>query len=127
MVWKSPDQIISDHQRRSDSIALAFVWAVWVLMIAMAAITLYSDSRNIPTGEDWFVINAYTGNEPNLWKWLWTQNLEHRTPLPRAIMLAILKVTHGQLRLIDACNLGLLGAIAAALMFTAKRLRGGHF
>ena len=77
-----------------------FVWGVWAGMVAIAIWHFVYFTRNMPWAEDWLLIAAMTGHEADLGSWLWTQNNEHRLPLPRLAMLALLKVTGGNFRLL---------------------------
>jgi hypothetical protein len=108
----------------SDRVALVFVWGTWALMagIALACIARYG--RNIPLAEDWLMVPPMTGHEPNLASWLWAQNNEHRLPLPKLILLGVLVMTH-DFRAGMVLNVLSLAVLAAAMMLTARYLRGG--
>ncbi|ARV61775.1 hypothetical protein BZZ01_26940 [Nostocales cyanobacterium HT-58-2] len=108
----------------SDRIARAFVWSVWLVMmlVALACVTRYG--QNIPLAEDWLLVAPVTGNEPDLLSWLWAQNNEHRVPLPRLMLLALLKVTGGDFRVGMVFNAVTLGVVAIAMMQVARKLRG---
>ena len=105
-------------------VAQAFVWGVWALMtlIALACIARYG--RNVPLAEDWLMVPPMTGHEPHLATWLWAQNNEHRSPLPRLILLGVLAATH-DFRAGMVLNVLSLAALAAAMIFTARYLRNG--
>jgi len=64
--------------------------AAGVLAFALG-IALYG--RSIPLAEDWNMVPALLGHEPNVPAWLWAQNNEHRLPVARAIYLALLEFT----------------------------------
>lgn len=42
-------------------------------------------ARNIPLSEDWLMVPALAGREPDFWGWVWSQNNEHRLPVPRLV------------------------------------------
>ncbi|HEX5963434.1 MAG TPA: hypothetical protein VFY42_06895, partial [Gemmatimonadales bacterium] len=67
--------------------AAAFVWLTWAVTLATLLVSIARDGRNIPFEEDWFMVAPMTGHEPDLPRWLWSQNSEHRLPLPRLINL----------------------------------------
>jgi hypothetical protein len=90
--------------------------------IALACIARYG--RNIPLAEDWLMVPPMTGHEPNLGSWLWAQNNEHRLPLPKLIMLGVLAATH-DFRAGMVLNVLSLAVLAAAMILTARYLRGG--
>jgi hypothetical protein len=66
-----------------------------------------------------------TGHEPDLPRWLWSQNSEHRLPLPRLVNLTLLRATHDfrSTMLFDTLA---LGAVAAGMILVARTLRGGR-
>jgi hypothetical protein len=111
---------------RSDRSARAFVWSVWLVMLFVALVFLVEYGRNIPLSEDWFLVPPLTGNEPSLVNWLWSQNNEHRIPFPRLILLALLKVTHGDFRVGMLFNVVVLGVLASAMICVARHVRGGR-
>src|SRR4051794_5127334 len=100
----------------ADAPARAFVWAVWLLLVALAVFKLITESHKIPVNEDWFLVPAFTGNEVKFPQWLWKQNAEHRVPLPKLIMVGILKLSRGDFRAIQLMNITLLAATSAALI-----------
>jgi hypothetical protein len=109
----------------SPSSAARMVWAVWAaaLVLVLAAIIRYG--RNVPFEEDWLMVPAMTGHEADLPGWLWSQNSEHRLPLPRLVNLALLRST-GDFRATMLFNALALAAVAAALIGAARRIRGGR-
>src|SRR5688572_17992590 len=104
----------------------AFLWSVWLVMVLIPLAYFVKDSHNIPFSEDWLLVSPLTGHEPDLLKWFWTQNNEHRIPFPRLILLGLLKVTHGDFRSGMLFNIIILAALALAMMYVARHLRGGR-
>jgi hypothetical protein len=104
---------------------VVFVWGVWavMLLVVLACIGLYG--RNVPLAEDWLLVPPLTGHEPDMTTWLWAQNNEHRIPLPKLILLLLLKVTGGDFRVGMVLNTSMLATLALAMMGVARRLRGG--
>jgi hypothetical protein len=62
-----------------------------MLVIALAHLFYYG--RNLPLEEDWQMVAAVTGKQQNMVKWLWQLNNEHRIPLPKLLLLFLLKIT----------------------------------
>ena len=93
-----------------------------MLAIAFASIVKYG--RNIPLGEDWLLVSPLTGNEPDLTGWLWAQNNEHRIPLPKLVLLGLLKITRGDFRAGMFFNAISLGVLAILMILAARHLRG---
>lgn len=101
-----------------------WVWFVWAASLVLMAVKFAADETNDPLAEDWLIVPALTGTEPDFGGWLWSQNNEHRVPVSRLLMLGILHATGGLFLAIGWCNLALLAAMSAGLLVVAKRLRG---
>jgi hypothetical protein len=95
-------------------------------MLAIVLGHFFHYARDLPLAEDWNLVAALTGNEPNLGGWLWSQNNEHRLPLPRLVMLALLRATDGDFRSGMILNIALVALLAAAMIEAARRVRGGR-
>ena len=125
MTQKAPHQgAVVEPVARSDRGARVFVWSVWLIMMLFALVCIAKYGRNIPLAEDWQLVAPLTGNEPNLVSWLWSQNNEHRVPLPRLILLVLLKVTNGDFRVGMFFNVITLGVLASLMILVARHLRG---
>ena len=111
---------------RSDYPARLFVWSVLVIMIVADLFILVHSARMFPFNEDWWLVPVLTGHESNLAEWLWVQNSEHRIPFPRLILLGLLKAGHGDVRVGMLFNIAILGALALAMILTARHVRGGR-
>ena len=85
-------------------------------MFLMVLTLLVKDARNIPFSEDWLLVPALTGHEPNVITWSWAQHNEHRNPLSRLILFALLKMTHGDFRAGMYFNVIVLGVLAASMI-----------
>jgi len=109
---------------RSDRAPRVFVWSVWGLMMLTVLLCIGLYGRNIPLAEDWLLVPALTGNEPSIGAWLWAQNNEHRIPLPKLLLLLLLKLTGGDFRAGMVFNTLVLSGLAAAMIEVARRLRG---
>jgi hypothetical protein len=101
------------------------VWLVWALTLASILVAIARDGRNIPFEEDWLMVAPMTGHEPDLPRWLWSQNSEHRLPLPRLVNLVLLRAT-GDFRSTMVFDALALGAVAAAMILVARALRDGR-
>ena len=101
------------------------VWLVWALTLGSILVAIARDGRNIPFEEDWLMVAAMTGHEPDLPRWLWSQNSEHRLPLPRLVNLVLLRAT-GDFRSTMVFDTLALGAVAAAMILVARALRDGR-
>jgi len=99
---------------------------VWLIMTLVAFSCLVKYGRNIPITEDWLLVPPLTGNEPNLMKWLWAQNNEHRIPFPRLVLLVLLKIAKGDFRVGMLLNITALSALSYAMIRVAQAVRGGR-
>ncbi len=126
-VSSSQDRSNGDGPRSGpvlDGRPRAFVWAAWAAMSLVALICLAAYARNVPLSEDWTLVPPLTGHESNLAEWLWSQNNEHRVPLPRLILLGALKLTGGDFRAGMVISVLSLSALSALLILATRRLRG---
>ncbi len=105
-----------------------FVWGMWLLMLVIALAHLFIYARNLPLEEDWQMVAAVTGEQHNMVKWLWQLNNEHRIPLPKLILLFLLKTTKDfrSGMMLNILSAALLAAFFIRVMFN---LRGNktHF
>jgi hypothetical protein len=101
------------------------VWLIWAVMLASILLAIARYGRNIPFEEDWLMVAPMTGHEPDIGRWLWSQNSEHRLPLPRLVNLLLLRAT-GDFRSTMAFDTLAWGAVAAAMILVAGMLRGGR-
>lgn len=108
----------------SPRASAAFVWLVWAATLASILVFIARDGRNIPFEEDWLMVAPMVGHEPDLPGWLWSQNSEHRLPLPRLVNLVFLRAT-GDFRSTMVFNVLALAAVAAAMILAARALRQG--
>lgn len=122
----APRGLSSFSNDRRDRRSQLFVWSVWTFMLLVAFCVLCSYARNIGIAEDWLMVAPLTGHEPSLAKWIWAQNNEHRIPLPRIILLVILKIFNGDFRAGMVLNVLTLAGVAAMFIQTARAARGGR-
>ena len=108
----------------SPRASAAFVWLVWAATLASILVAIARDGRNIPFEEDWLMVAPMLGHEPDLPRWLWSQNSEHRLPLPRLVNLVLLRAS-GDFRSTMVFNVLTLALVAAAMILAARSLRGG--
>lgn len=109
---------------RSDRFASLTVWGIWVVMLAMVLQIISRFAKNMPVWEDWDLVAPLTGHEPHLLNWLWSQNGEHRIPLPRVVLLALLKSTHGDFRAGMYFNTILIAFVCALMILAVRTIRG---
>lgn len=107
--------------RPASGLGLA-LGAVWVAFTVSAVLFVYTFGSNAPYADEWEFVPALVGVEPGL-PWLWAQHNEHRLPLPRAVYLILFRWTH-DFRAGSYLQVGILSALALALMRYAARLRG---
>jgi hypothetical protein len=108
----------------SPRLSAVFVWLVWAATLMSILVAIARDGRNIPFEEDWLMVAPMLGQEPDVPRWLWSQNSEHRLPLPRLVNLALLRAS-GDFRSTMVFNVLALGLVAAAMIVAARSLRGG--
>ena len=109
----------------ADRGARRFVWATWAVMALVALAHVARYGRNVPLAEDWLLVAPLTGNEDDLANWLWEPVNEHRLPLPKLVLLGLLKLT-GDFRSGMVFNVLALSALALAMIRSVRTLRGGR-
>jgi hypothetical protein len=110
----------------NDRDARSIVWAVWTGMLVLLVWSFATVVSPVPLAEDWLTVAPLTGHEPNLGRWLWEQNNEHRMPVARLLLLATLQAAGGDNRAGGYLNIALLAATAAGLILFTRHLRGGR-
>jgi hypothetical protein len=121
----SSSRAVGDGSSRTGQVRGILVWALWAATLASILTAIAHEGRNIPFEEDWLMVAAMTGHEPDLARWLWSQNSEHRLPVPRIVNLALLRATR-DFRATMVFDTLALGAGAAAMIVVARRLRNGR-
>jgi len=101
------------------------VWSVWTGMLVLMLWIWLPVSSPIPLAEDWYTVPILTGQPVNFPAWLWEQNNEHRMPVARLLLVAVLRVAGGDYRAGGLLNMAILAGGAAGLILFARHLRGG--
>src|SRR6185369_10049392 len=120
---RNASSVASSRSVRQVKLSSVLVWGTLAALLGVALSNIPRHGRNIPLAEDWTVVPALTGHQPDFWGWLWSQNNEHRLPLPRLVHLGLLEVTH-DFRVGMVFNVLALGLVAAVFVLAARRIRG---
>jgi hypothetical protein len=104
--------------------SIGFVWGTWALMTALG---LYWTTRygiDVPFLDGWILVPVLSGEQPLNWAWLWHPHTAHRFTLPWLVLLGLYRI--GDYDFSTGVQLGplLMAALAAALIASARRLRG---
>jgi hypothetical protein len=103
---------------------LLFVGLVW-LGTLIAGLRAAGNQRRFPFTDDWILVPFVTGDRSATFSWLWAPHGDHRIPLVKALFLVVYnRATTYDFRAAVVTDVVLLGAMAAALVLTAARLRG---
>lgn len=117
-----------DHQNvwgsESGAWSQRFTWTVWAIATALALVATAVYGRWLPWSDDFDVVPVVTGDRPLSLAWLWEQHNEHRIPLVKLLFIGMGRLSGCDYRWTLAANVLLLSATAAALIITARRLRG---
>ena len=116
--WPSAPRLL---RHLLDPRFVVFGTTLLLLGTTLASVVLWG--RNIGLAEDWGMVAAMTGNEPDLGAWAWSQNNEHRLPVQRLLYLGLLKLT-GDFRSGMVFSQLLLALLALACAWAARRVRG---
>lgn len=101
-----------------------FVWAVWAVMVGLAAGFVAQYGRNIPVNDEWAFVPDYFAPPGHQFGWLFERHTDHRYPLARGIFLACLHLSGYDFRAAQWVSLGVTAAAAACLVAAARRFRG---
>jgi hypothetical protein len=104
--------------------AAVFVWATWILMLGAAFWFAWAYGSKYPYFDDFGMVHWLTGDTPATWAVFWEQYNDHRIPLPRVFWLILYRAFGGDFHAGMYLNIALIGALAAALIYAAKRIRG---
>jgi hypothetical protein len=105
--------------------AALFVWTAWAAMLAGLVLLVARYGVNIPTWDDYDVVDVAIARKPFTPQWLWSQHNEHRVPLARLVLLGLDRLSGGNQRVGMFASVGLLAAGAAGAIRAARSLRGG--
>jgi hypothetical protein len=104
--------------------ASAFVWGVLLLVLLADLLFVGKFGLDFPDGDEWIMAPVLTGEQPLTVAWLWSPCNEHRVPLAKLILLALYKISGYDFRAAMFFNVLALSALASAMVFVAKTLRG---
>jgi hypothetical protein len=93
-----------------------------MLAAALTLIVIYGS--NVPTWDDWDLVPTATGHRPVTAEWLWSQHNEHRVPLPRLLLLSMMRWVAMDFRVGMYFNVLAIGVLALGMIFVARRIRG---
>jgi hypothetical protein len=100
-------------------IATVFVWGTWALMLLANLALVNTYAWNYPYADELYMITQSLTPQ-----WLWEQHAEHRVPLAKLIWLSSLQLTNYDFRVGSWISVLAVGAVAFAMIWTARRLRG---
>jgi hypothetical protein len=104
--------------------AIGFVWGTWAVMTIMDLYWVTRYGIDVPFLDGWILVPVLTGDQPLNWAWLWHPHTAHRFTLPWLVLLGLYRIGHNDFS--TGVQLGplLMSALAAAMIFSARRLRG---
>jgi len=102
------------------------VWIMPSLAALLAAIGFaFAFSSPLPYGDEYALADVLTGHSPLSWEYLWSQHNEHRLPVSRLILHALLPAVHYDFRVAAAAVPLVVGLGTLGLAWTLARRRGG--
>lgn len=114
---------MTGERRRFPSAAGLATWLVWAVLSAVALASVVRSGPNIPIGQDWRMVAAVTGNEPDPVHWFWNQDGNDRHPAGRALTLAVISAARDFHAPAIAAVLGLV-VLSGLLLRASQRVRG---
>jgi hypothetical protein len=107
-------------QRRMSTLLVASVWTA-ILAVALDLVYRYG-TRTLPQNDEvWVLYDSGPGIHLH---WLWSTWAEHRIPLAKLIWKGVLELTGYDFRFGNFLTVLALGAVAGAMMWTARKIRG---
>jgi hypothetical protein len=100
------------------------VWGVFAGILLGALLYVSAFGSPLPFNDEWVFVPYLVGDEPIAWQWLWDQHSEHRIPLPKMLLIGLTRATRCDFRAGMVYNVLAVGALAAALIVAARKLRG---
>jgi hypothetical protein len=125
----------------ATSLTRTVLFATWAALSLAALAFVLTLGTNAPYADEWEFVPALTGHERVL-PWLWQLHNEHRLPFPRAVFLALFRLTHDfrsgmvlQVIMLSGLSLGLIRLAEhlrgrphwADVFFPASLLHAGHW
>ncbi len=101
---------------------MIFSCIVWAAMLVAALWYSALYGFNVPYYDEWGFVDQLTGENITL-EWLWSAYGDHRLPLAKLIWLFWIKTTNS-FRVGTYVNIVVLGFLAMAMIWAARRLRG---
>ncbi len=105
--------------------AWILVWAGWVIMTALTLTLVAFCGPKLPIWDDFDVVDVLAGARRLTIEWLWSFHNEHRVPLPRLILLILLRLSGNDFRAGMFFNGAALAILAGAAVIVAGRRPGG--
>jgi len=102
----------------------AAVGLTFALLLLAGLCFVRGYGASVPHMDEWALVPALAGAEAVDAAWLWAPHNEHRLPLPRLVLLGLLRSTHGDFRAGMVFNVLSLGGLSLALLLAARRIRG---
>ena len=99
-------------------------WTVWALMLVAGIWFVAVYGFTMPYVDEWAWLPVVAGQEPVSLSWLWSMHNEHRMVLPRLIYMGLGLATDFNFQAGSFFNIFALGALSAAMMLTARAIRG---
>jgi uncharacterized membrane protein YhaH (DUF805 family) len=114
---------VAGERRGFPALPGLVAWLVWLVLGAVAFAAAAHAGPNVPMGEDWRMVPAVTGHEPEPVHWLWHQDGNDRHPVGRALTLATISITR-DFRAPAVLAVSALVLLSALLLRAAHRVRG---
>jgi hypothetical protein len=97
---------------------------LWLACLVRALFFVGEYGRNLPYKDDWAYTDVLSGATPLSPSWLWALHNEHRIPIPKAIYVALFRLSGNDFRAAMFFNVAVLAGLALAAAFVVKHLRG---
>ena len=97
-----------------------FVLGVWAGLFLAALTFVLAYGPAFPRWDDFAMVPLLTGTRRVSVEWLWAQHNEHRVPLPKSVLLGLLRLS-ADFRAGMIFNVVALAALALGMILVARR------
>lgn len=103
----------------------AFVALTWLAAVVGSLAMVGRYGANLPSWDDVGLLPVVCGEQPVSLAWLWSPHNEHRLPLNRLALTALMRLTGNDFRSGMVASVSVMGLATLVLLIALRRIRGG--
>lgn len=118
------DPAADTRDSRANAGPAIFAWGAWFTLVVADLALILTCGPNLPIWDDIGILPVLCGDRPVDLGWLWSPHNEHRVPLPRLVLVGVLRLSRDDFRSGMITTALCLAAGAAALLGGVRAARG---